>query len=491
MEIIILGTNQQDVGKQLEQLTGAILKKMGYKEISFNDRGKGGNEIDVTGLFKQPTIGQHISRELVCECKAYSDPVSMSAWLKFLGKIFTKELGKKTVNGCFIALSGVNGNVRGHYRDLQTHRDDITIVTGDDLIPHLTEQFGLEPVDVAIATVTSISSRVITNSAISWHNHKPYWLLSFADDNYTLLDPKGLMLEVQEIESLKPAISYSTKFLEFIDLSLEEQAVEQKLIFTKAILGYLLEENGFLTLQEIVLKFNSKPTINGRQIDLRDAREIIEELLEKDIVTYTNDSYILKVASADTMLSDTLNLIGQLHHKFMTPMGIASGLYKSLINNDLLEHILNLQGAINLDQQQSEECIQLIQWSPSVLNWALRPDPMLVNSKIIQQDIPTTQDTFQKSYFLQKISECFFKDYSNAFLHEHFFKDCGITEIEIQQKTIIKGWDKIVSQIEFKDRTSVNPLAEEHGGGYIMIRLLNEAAEPWERSSDLQKETQE
>ena len=161
MQIIVLGQHQQDVGKQLEQLTGEILGYLDYSNITFNDRGRGGNEIDVTAEHTQQSIGQGFKRELICECKAYSDPVAMPDWLKFLGKIFTKELGSNRVNGCFIALSGVNGNVRGHYRDLRTFRPDIEIVTSEEISVQFTKQFALVTSDAAIMSIQTMTTPVL------------------------------------------------------------------------------------------------------------------------------------------------------------------------------------------------------------------------------------------------------------------------------------------------------------------------------------------
>lgn len=52
---------------------------------------------------------------LICECKAYRSSVSITDWLKFLGKVFVEECQDK-VEACFIVLSGGNEYVAGSYR---------------------------------------------------------------------------------------------------------------------------------------------------------------------------------------------------------------------------------------------------------------------------------------------------------------------------------------------------------------------------------------
>jgi hypothetical protein len=49
----------------------------------------------------------------VCEAKAYRDPVSLPTWQKFLGELFIERSETPTTIGILVALSGVNGNVRG------------------------------------------------------------------------------------------------------------------------------------------------------------------------------------------------------------------------------------------------------------------------------------------------------------------------------------------------------------------------------------------
>lgn len=94
MEVIILGKNSDDKGTQLEKLTEAILKNLGYTDVSTSEIGAGGFELDVTAEFLQPGIGNTTKRLTICECKAHRKPISTTDWMKFLGKIFTHELGE-------------------------------------------------------------------------------------------------------------------------------------------------------------------------------------------------------------------------------------------------------------------------------------------------------------------------------------------------------------------------------------------------------------
>src|SRR5665647_3781703 len=123
MQFYILGNNSDDIGKQLEKLTCTMLDKLGFKNIIKNEIGSGGHEIDVRAEYIISGLNGINSKPLICECKAYKSAVSMTDWLKFLGKILVEET-KGNVEGYFIALSGVTVS----YTHLRAHETDSYLV---------------------------------------------------------------------------------------------------------------------------------------------------------------------------------------------------------------------------------------------------------------------------------------------------------------------------------------------------------------------------
>jgi len=119
MQLIIFGKNSDDKGSQLEKLTASILKQQGYTSVCTNVVYAGASEVDITAKFNQPFMGTPIVHDVIGECKSNSKTIALPEWLKFLGKIFSEEVSGKKVQGCFIALSGVNGNVIGHYNTIK------------------------------------------------------------------------------------------------------------------------------------------------------------------------------------------------------------------------------------------------------------------------------------------------------------------------------------------------------------------------------------
>jgi Restriction endonuclease len=142
--MIVLGKTSDDKGTQLEHLTRKILENLGCRNIIVNLVSAGGQEIDVSADYPMPGIGSVQNRRLICECKAYAKPMNIPDWLKFLGKVYSEEAKLNSeVTGYFIALSGVNGNVSGHYDQLKIARPNISLVKGDNLLDELRKIYKL------------------------------------------------------------------------------------------------------------------------------------------------------------------------------------------------------------------------------------------------------------------------------------------------------------------------------------------------------------
>ena len=146
--MIILGKTNDDKGMQLEQLTKNILERRGYKRIITNFIGAGGEEIDLTAEYEVPQINNNfLIKKILCECKAHKKPNDINDWLKFLGKVYHSQIINKEIIGCFISLSGVNGNVAGNYEDIKKSCPSIQMINGDDLLQAITEIYNLHKFD--------------------------------------------------------------------------------------------------------------------------------------------------------------------------------------------------------------------------------------------------------------------------------------------------------------------------------------------------------
>jgi len=87
MKLYIIGDNHDDKGKQLEELTAAILKECGYEYVCLNTIEAGGSEIDVKAKLVYDIAGTQKEIPVICECKAKNDTITINDGLKFVGKV--------------------------------------------------------------------------------------------------------------------------------------------------------------------------------------------------------------------------------------------------------------------------------------------------------------------------------------------------------------------------------------------------------------------
>lgn len=158
--MLILGKDSDDKGHQLERLTCNLLAAIGYTDIVTNLVGAGGQEIDVRARYIIPDLGDGGAVSVLCECKAYKGPVALPAWHQFLGKLFHQlTVSAEEVRGCFIALSGVNGNVQGNYETLRQARGRVKLVTGSDLFRLMANHFHCADLDAIVRKIQRMTDR--------------------------------------------------------------------------------------------------------------------------------------------------------------------------------------------------------------------------------------------------------------------------------------------------------------------------------------------
>ena len=131
--MLILGVTADDKGAPVESLIRKVLQEQGYTKITSNVVGAGGNQLDVTAARESILVTSTQLTPLMCEAKAYSDPVNMPTWQKFLGKLFIERKKDSTAIGMLVALNGINGNVTGSYADLQKNDTALLVFDGNYL----------------------------------------------------------------------------------------------------------------------------------------------------------------------------------------------------------------------------------------------------------------------------------------------------------------------------------------------------------------------
>ncbi|MGV2964866.1 restriction endonuclease [Paenibacillus sp. AGC30] len=249
--MIILGQSSDDKGTQLEELTKRILLSKGYNNVVTNHIGPGGAEIDVSADFSRPGIvGNHTNR-LICECKAYKSVIDTTSWMKFLGKVFMEEArAKGEVLGCFIALSGVNGNVSGSYDELLKHRQNVALITGENLLETAKELYNVADIENVTRIINNFTDRAIRMIDICYYRNSIYFVIAFNNDEYTLLDSSGEVLKTSDAHILS-MVEESLSAGSYVNIEEEQKAKRRSMFIQKAILTELMLENGEVNKRQI------------------------------------------------------------------------------------------------------------------------------------------------------------------------------------------------------------------------------------------------
>lgn len=472
MQLIILGKNSDDKGTQLETLTASILIKQGYTSVCTNVVNAGASEVDITANFNQPSMGDLIVHEVIGECKSYSKPITLPEWLKFLGKIFSEEISGKKVQGCFIALSGVNGNVVGHYNTIKTNRPDIVLLSGEALLSVLKKHFELRPIEEILIIIRNLTQKQPVNSAVCYYNEKFYWRVSFTENSYTLLNNLGEVIATEEAAKLHEYIIKDSDLLTFINLKAEKEAYERAFALKKFIVSVLLIEDTAINDNQLlnlcIAKFGSYLS----NITLAEVQDALTELINAFILSKRKNLYELKMFTEDADLEDTVNFYHFFLYKTFVLPGLMSKSYSKQINENLFNHIIDIQGGVSIPEEKYQDCLQILIWSPTALDWSLNPDPNIVNHRSNGSAIDPMFEKFDTDYFIKKLYDLISDDFRKSYMSNYFFVNCGLIEVDTASIIIIKneGGTQITDQT--RERLGLVKMGEEYNNQVVIIRML-------------------
>lgn len=472
MEFILLGQTSDDKGSQLEKLTADILKEQGYSEIYTNVVNSGASEVDIKAIFKQSFMTSVVSRNVIGECKAYSRPVSLPDWLKFLGKIFSEEISGSQVQGCFIAFSGVNGNVIGHYNSIKAKRNDIILLAGEDLNELLHSRFGLRYVSEIQAIVQTYTVEQPVNYSICYYDTRFYWLVTFKENRYTVIEGNGNVVGQENFDHLHDMIIAVSSLSTFIDLNDIKQATERSESIDKYIINSLLIENQYLSACEILDKVNSHFSSSLSNLKIEEVKVALELLETNSILSKADRRYNLRLFSDNASVDEIVLFYRFFTHKSIVLKGILSKNYGLKIDEKFLMFILNNQGGVHLSEDKFQECLKLIKWSPSALIWGLIPDENIINHRSMGSAIAAEFETQDTNYFINMIYESFSIDFKNQLLGDYFFS-LGLRDIIIKSDVRILSENGEVAANLSHDRIGLAKFGEEYDNRVVPVYLLN------------------
>lgn len=482
MELLILGQTSDDKGTQLEQLTKYLLQEMGYVDVVVNSVGAGGQEIDVQAEIKMPSLDGEQRTRVICECKAHKEPVAISDWLKFLGKLFVEESRlRKHVYGCFIALSGVNGNVEGNFDILHEYREDIELIRGDALVRLLAKKFNLISIGEIAECIRNLTSRQFTSISLCYYDYKIHWLAKFEGDKFTVLSNEGKAITSSENADLLDIISNCIDVNEFIDLQAEAEAQQRARFIDKIILSELFLLRGEGTCDDILQNWLKSCTDDKwQQISSNELAEAAQRLNDQSILNINHENQILKLLP-DNIADCAKRMSAVYKYLFAgeTPL-VAFGcpFYDEHIDFELLNVICAIQGNLILPEERRDDCLKLLRWSPGALAWALHPEPLIVNHR---KDASTTEmfEKIDADLFIRQLLARFNQDFNLRPLEKYFYTTRNLREVDTKQMVEIKGAKASQMVIEVRSRIGIGELNESSGGGLIRILITEDSPEPW------------
>jgi hypothetical protein len=491
--MIILGRTNDDKGTQLESLTKMILLDLGYSNIISNPVSSGGSELDVTADYAQPLPGNTRMLKLVCECKAHQDPTTMTDWLKFLGKLHVTEVERgEEASGCFIALSGVNGNVAGSYENYNLRKPNkVTVINENRILEMVGNRLGLCTLESATAAVRTFTSRPIKSMEVAYYEGELFWVASFEENVFGLLSATGLGLVGEKLASVSSLVETSTSRGSVVDLFAEAEAQRADTRLQKAILTMLASRGGFIPVnvtgtpevdnERVPAPMREAVAQNDltRIIDLLQARGWLEISTDRGELGLCRDSNGRCPVMPDIM---RFMLTGQVPAEVVTGF-VGTPYYDAHIDSSLVSEVQKIQGDLPLTAAEADALVEVLKLSPSALVNCLHPVQMIVQHRTGKDKVSDADvDRADVRRLFNLAYQHLIDDFRNPVLAGYFFKVRGIREIETFEKVKVKSREKVEMEAELSSRAGIGVLVEEYGGGFIHIAVLDGTDEPWASS---------
>jgi len=481
--MLILGTTSQQKGEQLEVLTKKLLAHLNYVNC-ITKVVAGGAEIDVRGQLRLPQLDRTRSQTLIAECKAHRNPVDMTQWCKFLGKVFFQEACEhQEVVGCFIALSGVNGHVQGHYDELSRHKNNVALIQSDSLLTILHEIIDFEPLLKIDVRVRSLTDRTPSRFELAYYDGVVCWVVTFAGGDYTLLSGNGEPLTDGNYASLPAMVESEISCSKFVDLHEEARSKKRRLLARTLIVSTIFVHGG---------------SIPGGIDTIGDIDEFSQEELRLAARGLIDDGLLLISEGGDELVIPTTLRNGhvfvnpeiyRLLFRLQCPISVLGcEFYDSHINVEMVREVCSIQYGLPLESEDIERAIRILRLSPTALAQSLSPIQMIIQGRK-QGETNETIDRFHIDYFFQISLEALKIDFTSRLLGEYFHEKRGLRELEYEIQVRIKSERKIEDEYQIFERYGVVPLDESLGGGYVQVAMIREFGQPWERSPAISQPT--
>lgn len=492
MRLHILGTSTDDKGTQLEILTRDLLESLGYQRLKMNVASDAG-EVDVDGEFLIPLPVQPKRTRVIAECKARRDPLTMTDWLKFLGKIFIAEDNNEDVAGCLVALSGVNGNVLGSVESLK--RGNVRLVEATTLIEYLSKSHGLAPT-ASLQQHLSASGRPHLALELAYYERHIYWVVLYDNGQYTLLNANGSYPADATLDKLKPMVLSGLETGTFLDLRTEEAARRSRQFAKKLVIASVMLGNGSTSLQEIIElweRLQLSPEVSLQDVEYEAKESASSEMLMLD--TESKRIIFKPEVATDLELRRRMFMAFGREGCLIPPIGCQW--WDDHIDEAFARHAFEIQAHLKLDADNQKRALDVMRISPSALMYALEPDPMIVTHHAAESAVPPSDDMLahDRNHFMRSLYNGLISDFRNRALASYFFT---LRRIEALARTthlmVYERDDSILIDTKVSETTMIGEWHEKDSNGnpvYLHVSALPDFAERRRKAAIVKSQGQE
>lgn len=468
-DMIFIGATTEEKGKQLEQFAADLLQHLGYRDIVISRIGPGGDELDVTANKAIPGLLEEVVHAWLCECKARADRLGMGDWEKFLGKLFSEQSrSKSTVYGCLLALSGVNGNVAGAYAELRKHTDHVQLLGEDEIVQKVAEVYALPHIDVAMRRVGQYAHSPSIEFEQVFYERRVWVLVRLGNQRYTIVTPEGNGIGDDDWVRLEPLLAATVGGEAYVPVTSLAIEANQRSEAEGLLLGRLMMADGRLDIGRLLESTD--------KLDQAVLREALDSVLTEELARL--DPNTEEVSLADDTPSQTVSLYRRALELGVPTETITSEYYDAHLQ-ELVTQAVVVQGGIPLTDGDEALVLGLVRLSPSALHYAITPDPMIVTHR---QNTPRHDDIDRsdRMHFMKMLYRYLLHDFRyNGSLRRYFYETRQVREVESSERYRFKTVDgAVIESEELAERVGIGQLAEEAGGGYVSVLLLDHAPEP-------------
>lgn len=428
MKLIILGKSKDDKGTQLEQLTSRILQSQGYSNIVNNVQVSGASELDVTASKIERVGVNDIATPVICECKAHEKPISMTDWLKFIGKVHIARKNEPRTIGLMLALSGANGAVVGSATS--DFKDDpcVQLIANDDIIELLSKVYNLQEPNIIKDQLAHWPIPAIADIYPVYYNFHIWWLIGCEDGHFTICHSESKPATADEVSDILPLLPTATIYQAngFIDiLNRIETGVQMRQI-EKLIVAELLKKS---------------------PQDMKSLRQLYNGIDENLFDASINNSMFISIEEDNNKLKlcDFSSINKAEIYRFLLDGGcpvdvFSTEFYQNNIDENLLEQIWTIQGGFRLPGYYIEKCLQLLHLSPSALAYALKRDGFFHAAPAMSGNQKMMNLYYE--HFMGQLHDCFINDLKNTELSNYYFHTHNINKVNTTTTTSIGLRDK-------------------------------------------------